>query len=72
MEAALLQATVPAGDDEGLKGDSMVFPSYSLTDVDGVLHTCTVRPGYLGDCIHDVLSSCILLLCRSIAYREHL
>lgn len=42
MEAALLQATVPAGDDEGLRGDSVVFPSYSLTDVDGVLHTCTV------------------------------
>ncbi|CAN0097078.1 unnamed protein product [Scytosiphon promiscuus] len=43
MEAALLQATVPAADDEATGGDPVVFPSYSLTDVDGVLHTCTVR-----------------------------
>eukprot|EP00752_Nemacystus_decipiens_P011291 g10034.t1 len=49
MEAALLQAVVPGGGhgaqgsgDEATRAD-MVFPSYSLTDVDGVVHTCTVR-----------------------------
>lgn len=50
MEAALLQATVPTGvdggqgsGDEAMRADTVVFPSYSLTDVDGVVHTCTVR-----------------------------
>lgn len=49
MEAALLQAIVPGGGDgaqssgdETAMADTVVFPSYSLTDVDGVVHTCTV------------------------------
>lgn len=56
MEAALLQAVVPVGggdgDDERLSGDeamradTVVFPSYSLTNVDGVEHTCTVSTEY--------------------------
>lgn len=52
MEAALLQAVVPGGGDgaqgsgdEATRADTLVFPSYSLTDVDGVVHTCTVRTG---------------------------
>jgi len=56
MEAALLQATsrvlpVGSGGDDGVRGPedeavragaAVVFPSYSLTDVDGIVHTCTV------------------------------
>lgn len=51
MEAALAQATLASGvvdgDDqrssgEASRGESAVFPSYTFTDVDGVLHTCTV------------------------------
>lgn len=58
MEAALLQATsrvMPVGsggddggdfrgpDDEAMRADAaVVFPSYSLTDVDGIVHTCSV------------------------------
>lgn len=53
MEAALLQAVVPRGGDgaqgsgnEAMSADmAVVFPSYSLTDVDGVVHTCTVSKG---------------------------
>lgn len=50
MEAALLQAIVPGSGggaqgsgDEAMRADAVLFPSYSLTDVDGVVHTCTVR-----------------------------
>ena len=49
MEAALLQVVVSGGGDgaqrsgdEATRADTVVFPSYSLTDVDGVVHTCTV------------------------------
>ncbi|CAN0276904.1 unnamed protein product [Pylaiella littoralis] len=54
MEEALLQSAVPVGGGGGdgdhssgggaTKDDTVVvFPSYSLTDIDGVVHTCTVR-----------------------------
>ncbi|CAM9104501.1 unnamed protein product [Ectocarpus fasciculatus] len=53
MEAALAQATLASGVGDGhdserssgeaSRGESAVFPSYTFTDVDGVLHTCTVR-----------------------------
>lgn len=57
LEAALLEATrVKAVESGGGDGDAVrgpvdqavradaavVFPSYSLTDVDGVVHKCTV------------------------------
>ncbi|CAM9328576.1 unnamed protein product [Ectocarpus sp. 4 AP-2014] len=52
MEAALAQATLASGTGDGddkrssgeaSRGESAVFPSYTFADVDGVLHTCTVR-----------------------------
>ena len=59
MEAALLQAVVPGGGDgaqglgdEATRADTEVFPSYSLTDVDGVVHTCTVRRGVAFGPVH--------------------
>eukprot|EP00903_Cladosiphon_okamuranus_P007027 g6833.t1 len=45
LEAALLQATVQGRGDETTRASdtAVTFPSYTLTDIDGVVHTCTVR-----------------------------